>query len=140
MSNKKTTFNFWERRKLDVHIYLLEVLGSRPLAPRDVFGLLITPFAIAGAIAFVIAMPSWPIRHNAANLPHKTIQTTVDDVRWARPGPRGGFKMSPLAAFRIEGVKVEWSVPSSVHRGDKVTVTYAVDTDGRVLIVKMAPS
>jgi hypothetical protein len=139
MSNKKRTSNFLERRRLEAHIYLREFFGSKPRTAGDILGLLIAPFAIAGAVAFVIAMPSWPIRHNAANMAHRTVRMTVEEVHWARPSARGGFEMSQLAAFRIEGTKVDWSVPLSVQAGDKITVTYAIDTDGRVLIVKVAP-
>jgi hypothetical protein len=138
MSNKKPTSAFWQRRKLEADIYLPEVF-RRPRTIRDVAGLLLTLSAVAAALCFVVAMPSWPIRHNAANMTPRTVQTIVDDVRWVRPLPRNGFGMTQSAAFRIEGAKVEWSVPNSVKRGDKLTVIYAVDADGRVLIVKVTP-
>jgi hypothetical protein len=136
MSNKKSTSAFWERRKLEADIYLREVF-RRPRTIKDTLALIVTPFFIIGALYFVIAMPSWPIRHNAANMPPKTVQTTVEEVSWIRPRPRDGFGMSYFATFEVEGVRVEWGVPTSVKRGDKIAVTYAIDTDGRVLIIKV---
>jgi hypothetical protein len=48
--------------------------------------------------------------------------------------------MSPVAVFTIEGQRVERIVSFSMHPGDRLSVDYATDSGGRVLIKQVRPS